>query len=160
MLVRNQLGFLSNSAPLTCECQQRSHCNWATVLYTLFQAAYTLCFPWCVSCFGKIGQGECLAFHSKLSALHEQRPYSSLFIPLDDLWSALGCVNVPCPSCWLSVEQVTLQMLNPFRNICTQQNFYFAIFPLVLRWKTSPRVSSMLFTCHRPQMTSSEAQHL
>lgn len=66
-------------------------------------------------------------------------PVSSLLIPLDDLCSALLCVNVPCPSCWLSVEQVTLQMLNPFRNICAQQNPYFAIFPLVLGWKTSPK---------------------
>lgn len=129
--------------------------------YSVPGSLHTFLFLWWVSCTGSIGQVVSVWPSTLYYQLSKSRgPISSLFISLDDLCSAVVCVNVPCPSCWLSVQQVTLQMLDPFRNIYTQQNPYFAISPLVLGWKTPPRVSSRLFTCHQTQMTSSEAQRL
>lgn len=70
---------------------------------------------------------------------------SFLFITPADPCSALVCVNVPCPYCWLSVEQVTLQMLNLFRRSAKSLSCHF---PCSLRTKESPK--NFFYAVHLP----------
>lgn len=64
------------------------------VPFTLLQALCTLFFWW-VRCTGSIGQGsEGLAFHTKLSALQEQRPH--LLLIYLSWWPMFCCSLCKC----------------------------------------------------------------